>query len=52
MSFALQEAVIVLAHLLCAYRFELLPGHVVEPVQRITLRPRYGMRMIVRLRPR
>ena len=52
MSFALQEAVIVLAHLLGAFRFELLPGHVVEPVQRVTLRPRYGMRMIVRRRAR
>ena len=50
MSFALQEAVIVLAHLLRAFRFELLPGHVVEPVQRVTLRSRYGMRMIVRRR--
>ena len=35
----------MLAHLLGAYRLELLPGHVVEPVQRVTLRPRYGMRM-------
>jgi cytochrome P450 len=50
MSFALQEAVIVLAHLSSAFRFELLPGHVVEPVQRVTLRPRYGMRMIMRRR--
>ena len=50
MSFALQEAGIVLAHLLSAFRFELLPGHVVEPVQRVTLRPRYGMRMIIRRR--
>jgi cytochrome P450 len=50
MSFALQEAVIVLAHLLRTFRFELLPGHVVEPVQRVTLRPRYGMRMIARRR--
>ena len=38
------------AHLLGAFRFELLPGHVVEPVQRVTLRPRYGMRMIMRRR--
>jgi cytochrome P450 len=50
MAFALQEAVILLAHLLQAFRFELLPGHVVAPAQRITLRPRYGMRMIVRQR--
>jgi cytochrome P450 len=52
MSFALQEAVIVLAHLLNAFRFELAPGHVVELVQRVTLRSRYGMRMIVRRRSR
>ncbi len=50
MSFALQEAVIVLAHLLSALRFDLLPGHVVAPIQRVTLRPRFGMRMIVRRR--
>jgi cytochrome P450 len=50
MAFALQEAVILLAHLLQGFRFDLLPGHVVEPAQRITLRPRYGMRMIVRQR--
>ena len=50
MAFALQEAVILLAHLLQAFRFDLAPGHVVEPAQRITLRPRHGMRMIVRRR--
>jgi cytochrome P450 len=50
MAFALQEAVILLAHLIQAFRFDLLPGHVVEPAQRITLRPRHGMRMIVRQR--
>jgi cytochrome P450 len=50
MSFALQEAVIVLAHLLSALRFDLVPGHVVAPVQRVTLRSRFGMKMIVRRR--
>ncbi|HEY1942053.1 MAG TPA: cytochrome P450 [Roseiarcus sp.] len=50
MSFALQEAVIVLAHLISALRFDLVPGHVVAPVQRVTLRSRFGMRMIVRRR--
>ena len=50
MSFALQEAVIVLAHVLRAFCFDLLPGHVVEMQQRITLRPRHGMRMIARRR--
>ena len=50
MAFAMQEAVIVLARLLKAFRFDLLPGHVVELQQRITLRPRNGMRMFVRHR--
>ena len=50
MSFAMQEAVIVLAHLLRALRFDLAPGHVVAPIQRVTLRSRHGMKMIVRRR--
>jgi cytochrome P450 len=50
MSFAMQEAVIVLAHLIRALRFDLAPGHVVAPIQRVTLRPRHGMKMIVRRR--
>ncbi len=50
MAFALQEAVIVLAHLVRRFRFELVPGHVVLPQQRVTLRPRYGMRMFARRR--
>ena len=44
-SFALQEAVTVLATVLRAYRLELRPGHVVMPVQRISLRPKGGMPM-------
>ena len=52
MSFALQEATIVLARLLSELRFDLAPGHVVEPIQRVTLRPRHGMKMIVRPRRR
>ena len=50
MAFAQQEALIVLAHLLRSFRFELAPGHVVALQQRVTLRPRNGMRMIVRRR--
>jgi cytochrome P450 len=50
MSFSLQEAVIVLANLLRAFRFELVEGQRVEPRQRITLRPKSGMRMHVRKR--
>ena len=42
-SFALQEAVIVLATVLRHFRLTLSPGHDVMPVQRITLRSRGGM---------
>jgi cytochrome P450 len=50
MGFAIQEALIVLANLVRQLRFELVKGHVVAPQQRITLRPRGGMPMIVHLR--
>lgn len=50
MAFALQEGVILLAHLLRAFRFDLAPGHVVQLQQRVTLRPTNGMRMQVRRR--
>ena len=46
-AFALQEAVIVLASVLRHYRLALAPGHDVEPVQRITLRPKNGMKMVL-----
>jgi cytochrome P450 len=49
-SFSLQEAVIVLARIVRAFRLELEPGHVVKPVQRVTLRPDTGLPM--RLIPR
>lgn len=44
-SFSLQEAAIVMARLVRAFRFELAPGHVVAPVQRVTLRPAGGLPM-------
>ena len=44
-SFSLQEAVVVLATIVQAVRFELLAGHEVTPVQRITLRPNGGLPM-------
>ncbi len=49
-AFSLQEATIVLATLM--RRFEVTPvrGHRVEPVQRITLRPKNGMPLAVRPR--
>ena len=49
-AFAIQEGIIVLAHLLRRVRLELFPGHPVALKQRITLRPSEGMRMIARRR--
>ena len=50
MGFAIQEALILLAHLVRRLRFDLVEGHQVVPQQRITLRPRGGMPMIIRVR--
>jgi cytochrome P450 len=47
MGFAIQEAIVVLAHLARAFRFDLAPGHKVRAQQRITLRPQGGMPMTV-----
>ncbi len=47
MAFALQEAMIVLANMLRAFRFDLVEGAEVSPRQRVTLRPRESLRMHV-----
>ena len=52
MGFALQEAVILLAHILQAFRLDPLPGHRPQPMQRVTLRPEGGMPMVLSLRPK
>ncbi|HEY1781432.1 MAG TPA: cytochrome P450 [Roseiarcus sp.] len=52
MAFALQEGILLLAHLLRAFRFDLVEGEVVMPLQRVTLRPRNGMKMHVKKRVR
>jgi cytochrome P450 len=44
-SFSLQEAVIVLATIARSMRLDLVEGHAVTPMQRITLRPRGGLPM-------
>jgi cytochrome P450 len=44
-SFSLQEAVIVLATIVRSMRLDLVEGHEIVPVQRITLRPRGGLPM-------
>jgi cytochrome P450 len=49
-SFALQEAVIVLASIVRAARLDLAEGHEVRPLHRVTLRPQGGLPMLVRLR--
>ena len=48
MAFAMQEAVIILANLLRAFRFEMVADQTVMPQQRVTLRPRGGLKMHVR----
>ena len=50
MAFAMQEGIIILANLLRAFRFDLVEGQAVMPQQRVTLRPRGGMKMHVKRR--
>jgi cytochrome P450 len=45
-SFAWMEGVLLLATIGQRWRLSLVPGHVVEPQAMLTLRPRYGMRML------
>jgi cytochrome P450 len=49
-QFALIEAHLSVATLAQRYRLQLVPGHRVEPWPLITLRPRYGMPMIIERR--
>ena len=49
-SFACMEGVLILAALAQKWRLKLVPGHPVEPQPLITLRPKYGMRMVVESR--
>jgi cytochrome P450 len=50
-AFAMEEAMVILGTIAQRYRLRLKPGHVVEPQGLITLRPRYGLRMILERRP-
>lgn len=47
MGFAMLEAEIVLARLVRNFRFSLAEGQTIEPLQRVTLRPRLDIRMKV-----
>jgi len=49
-QFALIEAQLVVATLAQRYRLHLVPGHKVDPWPLITLRPRFGMPMVVERR--
>ncbi len=49
-SFAWMEGILLLATLGQKWKMKLVPGHKVEPEPLITLRPKYGMKMIVEAR--
>jgi cytochrome P450 len=49
-TFAIQEASIVLATIMRHFTLQLSPGHVAWPVQKVTLRPKGGLPMMVRRR--
>jgi len=49
-SFALIEATLVTALMSRQFVYDLAPGHPVEPEATLTLRPRYGLKMIARRR--
>jgi len=44
-TFAMMEAVLLVAAIAQRFRLTLVPGHPVEPFPSITLRPKYGMKM-------
>ena len=50
-SFALMEGTLLLAAVARRFRLTLAPGHPVEPFASITLRPKYGMKMVLERRP-
>jgi cytochrome P450 len=49
-AFAMAEAMLILATIAQRYRLRLKPGFPVEPQGLITLRPRYGLRMLLERR--
>src|SRR5579862_1649019 len=49
-SFAWMECVLLLATLAQKWKLKLVPGHPVEPEPLITLRPKYGMKMVLERR--
>jgi len=49
-TFALMETALVLATIAQQYRFRLVEGHPVVPLASITLRPRYGVKVVLEAR--
>jgi cytochrome P450 len=49
-AFALQEATLILATIMRHFVLDVMPGHVVWPLLRVTLRPAGGLPMLVRQR--
>lgn len=49
-SFALMESTLIMAMMSQRFVYDLVPGHPVEPEATLTLRPRYGVKMIARRR--
>ena len=50
-SFAMMEMILVLATIGQRYRLELVPGHPVETYPAMSLRPKNGVKVVVRRRP-
>lgn len=46
-EFAMLEMTIIVAMVLQRFQIDLVPGHPVEPIPMVTLRPRYGMPMSI-----
>jgi cytochrome P450 len=51
-AFAMAEGMLILATIAQRYRLRVKPGHPVEPQGLITIRPRYGLPMILERRQR
>lgn len=50
MGFAMQEALICLSRIVARWRLRMVPGHVVAPLSRLTLRPAFGLQMTAHAR--
>jgi cytochrome P450 len=49
-AFSWMEGVLIMATIAQKWRFSHVPGHCVDPLPLVTLRPRYGMKMIAHAR--